>query len=276
MIFSILLATVQAQTRIFINTPNFEDLEDREEEMLYSSFQNAVVDSLSEHSIEGSPVTILSFRDLPSEMDASADFFLDIQAQKVYNDIHAYFTLKDSTNKILLEREFHSNLLFIQEESGRTGWLMMNEYFGANSNADKYKIYDNYLYTAFITSVPSNVMVYKNEKETCTTPCSISSSQKRLTVKLIATGYKTSIHTFDFSDGVNVQRDTIVLAPEDGSNYIQSMPSGATVFIDGEERGHTPLFLPLEANTYSLRLEEKCTLYLGKVITWKIPACHTI
>ena len=82
MIFSILLSTVQAQTRIFINTPNFEDLEDREEEMLYSSFQNAVVDSLSEHSFEGSPVTILSFRDLPSEMDANADFFLDIQAQK--------------------------------------------------------------------------------------------------------------------------------------------------------------------------------------------------
>ena len=67
--------------------------------MLYSSFQNAVVDSLSEHRIEGYPVTILSFRDLPSEMDANADFFLDIQAQKEQNDIHAFFTLKDSTNK---------------------------------------------------------------------------------------------------------------------------------------------------------------------------------
>ena len=89
MIFSILLTTVQAQTRIFINTPNFEDLEDREEEMLYSSFQNAVVDSLSEHRIEGYPVTILSFRDIPSEMDANADFFLDIQAQGT-NDIHVF------------------------------------------------------------------------------------------------------------------------------------------------------------------------------------------
>ena len=42
---------------------------------------------------------------------------------------------------------------------------MMNEYFGANSNADKYKIFEDYLYTAFINSVPNNVMVYKNEKE---------------------------------------------------------------------------------------------------------------
>ena len=41
---------------------------------------------------------------------------------------------------------------------------MMNEYFGANSNADKYKIYDNYLYTAFINSVPNNVMVTKVKK----------------------------------------------------------------------------------------------------------------
>ena len=54
MIFSILLTTVQAQTRIFITTPNFENLEDREEEMLYSSFQNAVVDSLSEHILKKS------------------------------------------------------------------------------------------------------------------------------------------------------------------------------------------------------------------------------
>ena len=33
----------------------------------------------------------------------------------------------------------------------------------------------------------------------------------------------------------------------------------ATVFINGEEKGQTPLFLPLEANTYSLRLEEECS-----------------
>ena len=72
MIFPILLSTVQAQTRIFINTPNFEDLEDREEEMLYSSFQNAVVDSLSEHSFEA-PYKLIGL--LALSVDNATNFF---------------------------------------------------------------------------------------------------------------------------------------------------------------------------------------------------------
>jgi formylglycine-generating enzyme len=259
MLLSIIATIAQAETRIFINTPTFEGLEEREEEELYLSFQNAVIDVFSGYMSKESPITIISFRDTSHETDVGASYFINIEGSKTNNNIHAYFVLQDNLNNVLLEREFHSNKIFMKDESSRVGWLMMNEYFGADNNADKYKIYENYMYTAYIDSIPSNALVYKSESEICTTPCSFQDSLQRFTVKLTANGYKPIIHTVDFSSGENVQRDTIILTPENGQSYIQSVPSGAKVFIQGEEKGNTPLFLPLEPKTYTVRLEEECS-----------------
>ena len=259
MLFSLLLLTASAETRILMKTPTFDKMDDRETDEVYVSFQNGVIDAISGYIYQGEPITIISSGSEDSISNVGANYSIEVIGNKDQNNIHAYFILKDQLNNVVLEREIHNNQIFIRENSSRAGWLMMNEYFGANNNPDKYKIFENYIYTAHIDSIPPNALVYKSNNEKCTTPCSFSDSQKRITVQIQAKGYKTQTHTFDFSEGINVQRETLILSPEDGSTYIQSIPSGATVLIQGEERGKTPLFLQLDPQTYTIRLEEECS-----------------
>ena len=83
----------------------------------------------------------------------------------------------------------------------------------------------------------------------CTTPCTLPLPNGRHTLLVTVNGYETARRIFNVPDD-----DSIYLAmrKDTGALVVTSTPSGATVFVDGQDAGHTPVTLHLSLGTHRL------------------------
>ena len=106
-----------------------------------------------------------------------------------------------------------------------------------------------------ITTSPENANILIDGEQTGTSPLrkdSVVTGQHRIVI--ILPGYETLTKLINVDEG----KSTIVneiLAPQTGILSIVSTPIGATVFIDGEPKGNTPISFPdLPAKDYIIKL----------------------
>ncbi|MDD2229282.1 MAG: SUMF1/EgtB/PvdO family nonheme iron enzyme [Candidatus Cloacimonetes bacterium] len=114
-----------------------------------------------------------------------------------------------------------------------------------------------------IISMPSNARVFINEEFRGYTPLNLSGRKNGLAegtyiVRLIAERYKESKRSLTIKAGT-VTNEEVKLDPLFGGLVVNTEPSGSKVFIDGKERGVTPLVLTnvdngLDSGTYSLKV----------------------
>jgi serine/threonine-protein kinase len=95
----------------------------------------------------------------------------------------------------------------------------------------------------------AQIVVDGNGAFTCTTPCTLTLPSGRHTLVAQINGYETARRIF------NVPNETSLYLPlvkNAGALLVTSVPSGATVFVDGRDAGHTPVTLHLSLGTHRL------------------------
>ncbi len=107
-----------------------------------------------------------------------------------------------------------------------------------------------------ILSVPPGANVYINGTYEGVTPLTLNLTPGTYEVKLIKKGYENYTTTVTINPGqttvINAQ-----LTPQPASLTINSNPSGAKVYVDGDYRGTTPLTLNLTPGTHSIKLTKQ-------------------
>lgn len=96
-----------------------------------------------------------------------------------------------------------------------------------------------------LNSRPPGAVVTVDRKVLGTTPLSGELLYGRRALSLSLEGYKPWQQTLTVNPGTEVNLGEIVLAKADGIIALSTTPDGATVTVDGEYRGHSPLSLPL-------------------------------
>lgn len=95
----------------------------------------------------------------------------------------------------------------------------------------------------------AQIVVDGNSSLACTSPCTLSLPSGRHTLTAQVNGYEIARRIF------NVPNDTSLFLPlikNTGSLIVTSIPSGATVLIDGKAAGRTPLTLNLSLGTHRI------------------------
>jgi formylglycine-generating enzyme required for sulfatase activity len=112
-----------------------------------------------------------------------------------------------------------------------------------------------------IESVPENATLYINGSYMGTSPMTQTFEEGAYSIEAKKEGYKTAERTIEITDKTttkNLTRTetiTLTLEKETGESYIQSSPSGASIYLNGNYKGTTPKTLTgLEAGTYSLKV----------------------
>lgn len=158
--------------------------------------------------------------------------------------------------------------LTITIEYGDTGWLDIGE--------TRYQI-TKYIYLTvkkppailYIETTPPQAAVYINGVYKGTTPLTMELEDGTYDLKLKKEGYKTIQETITLYPG---KRATISreLEPLPVPVTITSNPTGAVVYINGEQRGVTPLTLNLLPGTYSVKLVKSGYVEYTTQITVKV------
>ncbi len=94
-----------------------------------------------------------------------------------------------------------------------------------------------------IESKPNGAGIWLNGKMTGHTPFYIEPMAGAYQVKILKDGYKPSSANVNIEPGELVKMPLFVLAKADGLVKLTSKPSGASVMLNGEFRGHTPVSL---------------------------------
>jgi len=109
----------------------------------------------------------------------------------------------------------------------------------------------------YVQSSPSGASIYLDGSYKGTTPKTIEGLEVgTYTLKLTKSGYQDKSQTIRIEAG---KREDVYLTleKETGSLYIQSEPSGASIYLDGSYKGTTPKTIEgLEVGTYSLKLSK--------------------
>ncbi len=107
-----------------------------------------------------------------------------------------------------------------------------------------------------IVSTPEGAVVSLNEQIKGRTPLTISElASGEYEISITKDLYHTHTERFIVIDGSDNTRD-ITLLPAFGQLIINSKPSGATIYLDGQIKGQTPAsFSELPSGTYTLRIE---------------------
>ncbi len=94
---------------------------------------------------------------------------------------------------------------------------------------------------------PAGAHVTIDGSVSCTSPCTMSLPTGRHTLSVQSDGYEVARRI------LNVPGDTSLYIPlvrNTGALLVTSIPSGATVLVDGQEAGHTPVTLHLGTGTH--------------------------
>ena len=94
-------------------------------------------------------------------------------------------------------------------------------------------------------------MVDGDESQSCITPCGIPLRRGRHTFTVALSGYTEAQRIIQVPDDSTA---FVELTPEVGVVQIGSVPSGSTVYIDGQVRGQTPATLRIKAGKHRIRL----------------------
>ncbi len=92
-----------------------------------------------------------------------------------------------------------------------------------------------------ITSEPSGAEIFINDQKMGVTPTTIELTAGEHTLKLRKNFYHTYSGTFQLSEKETKNLETFDLLPMFGYYQVNSIPSGAQVFLDGKSAGTTPL-----------------------------------
>ena len=96
---------------------------------------------------------------------------------------------------------------------------------------------------------PAGAHVTIDGSLSCTSPCTLSLPTGRHTLSVQSDGYEIARRI------LNVPGDTSLYIPmvrNTGALLVTSIPSGAAVYVDGQEAGHTPVTLHLGTGTHRL------------------------
>lgn len=96
-----------------------------------------------------------------------------------------------------------------------------------------------------LDSKPSGAEVFVDNKSLGQTPIDLEVLRGRRVVQLRKTGYKKWQRTFKINAGKDVNLGEIALSKADGRLKMASTPTGATLTVNGEFRGRTPLEVAL-------------------------------
>jgi serine/threonine protein kinase len=103
-----------------------------------------------------------------------------------------------------------------------------------------------------LTEPPSAKIVVDNRlRDACTSPCTVSLPNGRHTMLAQMNGYTDARRIFTVPEDDNV---FVTLAKSMGVLIVTSSPSGASIFVDGKNYGHTPSTLHLPAGMHVLAL----------------------
>jgi formylglycine-generating enzyme required for sulfatase activity len=100
-----------------------------------------------------------------------------------------------------------------------------------------------------ITTQPQGAAVRVDDEPRGTTPLATQLLQGQRTIELSLAGHKAVILQQAIEAGTTVQLDDILMPPADGRLALHSEPGAATVSVDGDFRGTTPLTLTLASGT---------------------------
>ena len=108
-----------------------------------------------------------------------------------------------------------------------------------------------------ISSPGGATAVMDGKPETgCTTPCSIDAGPGRHTISLNLAGYQLERREVDVGSSPQ-EMPAVVLHPFGGTVWLTSVPSGATVLVNGKKIAQvTPAQIPLAPGTYKITVEK--------------------
>ena len=109
-------------------------------------------------------------------------------------------------------------------------------------------------FTLAINSIPRGASVYIDGTSRGQAPVTLTLQSNRYALSVREDGYENYETTVDLDRNATISAS---LKPLNYSLVINSVPRGASVFIDGSERGRTPLSLTLQSNRYTLSVREQ-------------------
>ena len=107
--------------------------------------------------------------------------------------------------------------------------------------------------TLSITTEPAGATVILNGERTGTTPFEQSVPSGSLTVRLERDAYRPATRQLELVPGARREL-SVTLEPEPASLTVRSTPTGASVLVDGDTLGTTPLSESLSPDTYDVRI----------------------
>jgi len=108
--------------------------------------------------------------------------------------------------------------------------------------------------TLAVTSTPSGAEVYLNGALRGRTPLSLALPEGRYEVELRLSGYEPHRTRVEVRRGETTRLDVRLNPIRTGTLLLESSPSGAEVYLNGQLRGRTPLRLTLDEGTYRVEL----------------------
>jgi formylglycine-generating enzyme required for sulfatase activity len=112
--------------------------------------------------------------------------------------------------------------------------------------------------TLVVNSNPSRATVYVNGSRRGVTPLTLSLAPGTYRLRIIKSGYAETTDQITIVSNQSTRSNyplTLIPQPSrEGTLIVNSKPAGATVYLNGNRRGATPLTLTINAGTYSLRI----------------------
>lgn len=97
-----------------------------------------------------------------------------------------------------------------------------------------------------VRSVPAGGSVFVDGEESGATPLQLELRSGRHELEIRRAGFKTWRQTLDVEPDTPLDLPEVAMQPSDGTLVVRSDPGGATVLVDGQYRGRSPLRLELD------------------------------
>ncbi len=167
----------------------------------------------------------------------------------IYIDGKAYGKTPNQIQKILIGR----HTLSLKKE----GYKDINETIEIKEGKMLDRKYDlNQITSIKISSTPADARIQIDGRDFGFTPANINTLDAGMhDLKLSKDGYKDVYDKFSITTGINTPLSYTLLS-SDRHIMISSNPSNASVYIDGEYRGSTPLTIKEKPGTYKLELKK--------------------
>jgi hypothetical protein len=117
-----------------------------------------------------------------------------------------------------------------------------------------------------VQSSPGGAMVYVDDEQAGRTPLDVSIGVGAHELRLEREGYQTARRSLTI-DPEERRRINFNLQSAFGTLVVNSLPRGATVRLDGEERGQTPFSTEVQAGEYRLELVQDGYLTAERTVT---------